>query len=176
MLKRAKPPFGADELRLVAQYALGTLSHDLACRLAKRHGFEPSKKGQEWEHAEKARSLYKTANGAALAVFVWEAMLLSLAAQTTETDDDLLAEAAKLYKVDVRALRSALVKAEKEKERKRKTTKPAKGESARKPRALADKTTRKSTRPSFTGRPLLFAAPNPSVDRIKSRAERTAAA
>lgn len=62
-------------------------------------------------------------------------MLLSLATQTTATGDDLLAEAAKLYKVDVRALRSALVKAEREKEQKRKAAKPVKEQAARKAKA-----------------------------------------
>jgi ParB family chromosome partitioning protein len=135
VLKRAKPSFGVDELRLVAQYALGSLSHDLACRLAKRHGIEPSKKGQEWELAEKARSLYKTANGAALAALVWEAMLLALAANATETKDALLVEAARLYKVDLKTLRSAVLKAEKEKEEKQKTKKLRKEEAARRTKA-----------------------------------------
>ncbi|HET8925259.1 MAG TPA: ParB/RepB/Spo0J family partition protein [Candidatus Acidoferrum sp.] len=115
ILKRAKPPFGTGELRVVAQHLVGSLSHDLACRLAKRHGFEPSKKGQEWELADKARSLYKTANGAPLAALVWEAMLLPLAANTTEAKDDLLSDAAKLYKLDVKALRKQIENTEKEK-------------------------------------------------------------
>jgi ParB family chromosome partitioning protein len=131
VLKRAKPSFGVDELRLVAQYALGSLSHELARRLAKRHGIEPSKKEQEWELAEKARSLYKTTDGVALAALVWEAMLLALATNTTETKDDLLAEAAKLYKVNLKALRSAVVKAEKDKEVKQRTAKLQKEEAAR---------------------------------------------
>ena len=126
VLKRAKPPFREEELRLVAQFALGTLSHDLACRLAKRHGLEPATKGQDWELAEKARSLYKTAEGAALAALIFEAMLLALAANTTESKDDLLADAAKLYKVDVRALRKETEKAEREKMLKRKATKAQK--------------------------------------------------
>lgn len=115
VLKRAKPPFGEDELRLIAQHLVGSLSHDLACRLAKRHGFEPSKKGQEWELAEKARSISKNANGAALAALIWETMLLALAANTTETKDDLLSAAAKLYKVDAKALRTEIERVEKEK-------------------------------------------------------------
>jgi len=115
VLKRAKPPFGTEELRLVAQHLVSSLSHDFACRLAKRHGFEPLKKGQEWELADKARSLCKATDGAALAALVWEAMLLALAASTTETKDDLLIHAAKLYNVDVKALRRETEKAEKEK-------------------------------------------------------------
>jgi len=115
VLKRAKPPFREEELRLVAQFALGTLSHDLACRLAKRHSLEPATKGQDWELAEKARLLYKTADGAALAALIFEAMLLALAANTTESKDDLLADAAKLYKVDVKDLRRETKNALKEK-------------------------------------------------------------
>ena len=85
------------------------------------------------ELAEKARSLYKVTDGAALAALVWEAMLLALAAHTTETKGDLLTEAAKLYKVDVKALRSATLSAGKEKEQK-KIAKLQKGESSRKPK------------------------------------------
>lgn len=126
VVKRAKAPFGKGELRLVVQYLVGTLSHDLACRLAKRHDMEPSKKGQDWELAEKARTLYKTANGATLAALVLEVMLLALAASTTETKDDLLADAAKLYKVDVKALRRQTERTEKEKTLKRKPAKTRK--------------------------------------------------
>ena len=135
VLKRAKPPFGAGELRLVAQHVVGSLSHDLACRLAKRHGFELSKKGQDWELAEKARSLYKVTDGAALAALVWEAMLLALAAHSAETKDDLLTEVAKLYKVDVKALRRQTEKAEKEKEERQKAAKQREGKTVRKPKA-----------------------------------------
>src|SRR5216683_3940452 len=63
VLKRVKPPFGNEELRIVAQFILRSLSHDLACRLAKRHGLESSKKEQDWELADKARSLYKATEG-----------------------------------------------------------------------------------------------------------------
>jgi len=129
VLKRAKPPFGAGELRLVAQHVVGSLSHDLPCRLAKRHGFEPSKKGQEWELAEKARSLFNVTDGAALAALVWEAMLLALAAHATEAKDDLLTEAAKLYNVDVKALRRQTEKTEKEKDERQQ------GKTVRKPKA-----------------------------------------
>jgi len=135
VLRRAKPHFGSDELRLVAQHIVGSLSHDLACRLAKRHGFEPSKKGQDWELAEKARLLYKATDGAALAALVWEAMLLAVAAHTTETKDDLLTEAAKLYGVDVKALRRQTEKAEKEKDERQQTAKLRKRKTVRKPKA-----------------------------------------
>jgi ParB family chromosome partitioning protein len=135
VLKRVKPPFGTDELRLVAQHVVGSLSHDLACRLAKRHGLEPSKKGQEWELAEKARSLSKAINGPALAALIFEAMLLGAAGNTTETKDDLLSDAAKLCKVDVKALRNAVAKEEKERSEKQKTAKQRKVKPAAKPKS-----------------------------------------
>jgi ParB family transcriptional regulator, chromosome partitioning protein len=123
VLKRAKPPFGTDELRLVAQHLVGSLSHDLACRLAKRHGFETSKKGQEWELADKARSISKTVDGPALAALVWETVLIALASQVTEAKDDLSIHASRLYNVDVEALRSETQRAEKEKTLRLKTAK-----------------------------------------------------
>ena len=135
VLKRVKPPFGIEELRLVAQFVLRSLSHDLACRLAKRHDLQPSTKGQDWELADKARSLYKTTDGGALAALIFEAMLLALAANTTEPKEDLLADAARHYKVDVKALRSTVVKADKEKEQKQKVAKLAKGKNAPKAKA-----------------------------------------
>jgi hypothetical protein len=52
-----------------------------------------------------------------------ETMLLALAANTTETKDDLLIDAAKLYKVDMKALRRETEKAEKEKTVKLKSAK-----------------------------------------------------
>jgi len=134
VLKRVKPPFGNEELRIVAQFILRSLSHDLACRLAKRHGLEPSKKGQDWELADKARSLYKTVDGAALAALIFEAVLLAPAGTATETKDDPLTDAARLYKVDVKALRSAVVKAEREKEGKQKAAKLQKMKAVRKPK------------------------------------------
>ena len=134
VLKRVRAPLGNEALRLVARFVLGSLSHDLARRLAKRHGLEPSKKGQDWELAEKARSLHKTANGAALAALIFEAMLLAIAADSTETKEDLLTDSARLYKVDVKALRAAVAKAEKEKESKKKSAKLHKGKNGTKVR------------------------------------------
>jgi len=127
VLKRVRAPLGSEALRLVARFILGSLSHDLARRLAKRHGLEPSQKGQDWELAEKARSLHKTADGTALAALIFEAMLLAAAASSTETKEDLLTASARLYKVDVRALRAAVAKAEKDKESKKKPANPHKG-------------------------------------------------
>jgi ParB family chromosome partitioning protein len=123
VLKRVKPPLGNDALRLVAQFMLRSLSHDLACRLAKRHGLEPSKKDQDWELAEKARSLYKTADGAALAALIFEAMLLASIGNAAETKDDSLTAAAALYKVDVKPLRRTALREKKERQPKRKDTK-----------------------------------------------------
>jgi hypothetical protein len=61
--------------------------------------------------AEKARTLYKKADAAALAVLIFESILLGPAASGTATkDDDPLTDAAALYKVDIKRLRGALLK------------------------------------------------------------------
>ncbi len=113
VLKRVKPQFGCAELRMVAQFVLRSLSHELACRLAKRHGLQNPKDAHDWQMAEKARSLYKRADAAALAVLIFEAMFLGAAGSATENkDDDSLLEAALLFKMDVKALRVADAKAE----------------------------------------------------------------
>src|SRR5579871_2683908 len=135
VLKRVKPPFGNEELRIVARFILRSLSHDLACRLAKRHGLQTAKKNQDWELAEKARSLFKTTDGAALAALIFEAMLLAPAGSAPETKDDPLADAAKLFKVDGKAVRNAVIKSEKEKQQKQKAAKPREGKAANKPKA-----------------------------------------
>src|SRR5258706_6933414 len=49
VLKRVKPQFGTGELRMVAQFLLRSLSHELACRLAKRHGFQNPKDAHDWQ-------------------------------------------------------------------------------------------------------------------------------
>ncbi len=117
VLKRVKPQFGTEELRIVAQFILRSLSHELACRLAKRHQLQNSKGMNDWQMAEKARTLYKKADAATLAVLIFEAMLISPAGNaSTNRDDDPLADAASLYKVDSKASRSAVAKGEKEKE------------------------------------------------------------
>jgi hypothetical protein len=65
--------------------------------------------------AEKARALYKKADTNGLAVLIFEAMLIGSAGSATmNKDDDPLADAASLYKVDTKALRTAIAKAEKE--------------------------------------------------------------
>jgi ParB family transcriptional regulator, chromosome partitioning protein len=132
VLKRVKAPLAGDALRLIARFVLVSLSHDLACRLAKRHGLEPAKKGQDWELADEVRLLYKTADGTTLAALIFEAMLLAVAGNSSETKDDLLTESAKVYKVDVRALRTEVAKAEKEKEKRKKMGKPRKNKNSAK--------------------------------------------
>ena len=120
VLKRVKPQFGTEELRMVAQFALRSLSHELVCRLAKRHGFHNPKDAHDWQMAEKARTLSKKADGAALAVLIFEAMLISPAGNASANkDDDPLADAASIYKVDTKALRAAVAKAEQEKAQKK---------------------------------------------------------
>ena len=139
VLKRVKPQFGTEELRIVAQFALRSLSHDVVCRLAKRHGLHNPKDAHDWQAAEKARTLYKKADAASLAALIFEAMLIGTAGSATiNKDDDLLADAACHYKIDAKALRTAIAKAEKEKTRKKKEATHTKGK--RSPKA---KTTRK---------------------------------
>ncbi len=120
VLKRVKPQFGSEELRMVAQFVLRSLSHELACRLAKRHGLQNPRDAHDWQMAEKARTLYKKADAAGLAVLVFEAMLIGPAGSATVSkDDDPLADAACLCKIDAKALRIAVAEAEKEKARKK---------------------------------------------------------
>jgi len=120
VLRRVKPQFGTDELRIVAQFVLRSLSHELACRLAKRHGFQNPKDAHDWQMAEKARTLYKKADAAGLAVLIFEAMLIgSAGSATVNKDDDPLADTASLYKIDTKALRAAVAEADKEKARKK---------------------------------------------------------
>ena len=120
VLKRVKPQFGTEELRMVAQFVLRSLSHELVCRLAKRHGFQNPKDAHDWQMAEKARTLYKRADAAALAVLIFEAMLLGPAGSATaDKDDDPLSDAASLCKIDAKALRTAVAKAEREKVQKK---------------------------------------------------------
>ena len=120
MLKRVKPQFGTEELRMVAQFVLRSLSHELACRLAKRHSLQNPKDARDWQMAEKARTLYKKVDAAELAALIFEAMLIGAAGSATvNKDDDPLADATCLYKVNAKALHTALVKADKEKAQKK---------------------------------------------------------
>ena len=120
VLKRVKPQFGTEEMRMVACFALRSLSHELACRLAKRHGLQNPKDPRDYQMAEKAQTLYKKADGAELAVLIFEAMLLGSAERTTENkEDDPLSIAASLFKIDTKALRASVAKEEQEKARKK---------------------------------------------------------
>jgi ParB family transcriptional regulator, chromosome partitioning protein len=111
VVKRVKAPFGGEELRLVARFLLQSMSHDLACRLAKRHGLENPKQARDWQMAEKARQLYRRADAADLASLVFELMLLDCAANATVAkEDDLLADAARLCNIDVKRMRTVIAK------------------------------------------------------------------
>ena len=135
VLKRVRPQFGTEELRLVAQFILRSLSHDLVCRLAKRHGLQNPKDAHDWQMAEKTRTLYKKADGAALAVLIFEAMLIGSAGNASASkDDDPLADAARLYRVDTKALRAAVAKAEQEKAQKKNKAASRKEKTTPKPR------------------------------------------
>src|SRR5260370_30603747 len=67
VLKRVKPEFGTEQLRMVACFALRSLPHELTCRLAKRHGLQNPKDPRDYQMAEKARTLYKKADAPGLA-------------------------------------------------------------------------------------------------------------
>jgi ParB family chromosome partitioning protein len=119
VLKRVKPQFGTEQMRMVACFALRSLSHELVCRLAKRHGLQNPKDPRDYQMAEKARTLYKKADAAGLAVLIFEAMLLGSAERTSESkDDDPLSIAAGLFRIDTKALRANVAKEEQEKARK----------------------------------------------------------
>src|SRR6266851_10329308 len=131
VLKRVKPQLGTEELRIVAQFALRSLPHEVACRLAKRHGLQNPKDAHDWQIAEKARTLYKKADAPALAVLIFEAMLIgSAGSATVNKDDDPLADAAHVYKIDSKALRAAVAKGEKEKVQKKEEATRTKGKRA----------------------------------------------
>jgi ParB family chromosome partitioning protein len=137
VLKRVKPQFGTDELRIVAQFVLRSLSHELACRLAKRHGLQNLKDAHDWQMAEKARVLYKKADAAGLAALIFESMLIGHAGSATvNKDDDLLTDVASHYKVDTKALHIAVAKAEKDKAQKKKKVCSAKEKPAPKSKTV----------------------------------------
>jgi hypothetical protein len=124
LLNRVKPQLAAEELRLVARFVLHSLSHELACRLGKRRGLQNAKDARPWETAEKARALSKNVDAAELAVLLFEAILLGSAGSTTpDKKDDLLTDAAAIYKIPVKTLRAAIAKEEKTRAQK-KATKP----------------------------------------------------
>jgi hypothetical protein len=120
VLKRVKPQFGTEEMRMVACFALSSLPHELVCRLAKRHGLQNPKDPRDYQMAEKARTLYKKADAAGLAVLIFEAMLLGSAERTTDSkDDDPLNIATAVFKIDTKAVRASVAKEEQEKARKK---------------------------------------------------------
>ena len=120
---------------MVAQFVLRSLSHELASRLAKRHALQNPKDGNDWQMAEKTRTLYKKADAAALAVLIFEAMLINPAGNASASkDDDPLADAASLYKVDTKALRAAVAKAGREKAEKKNKSALRKEKPAPKPK------------------------------------------
>jgi ParB family chromosome partitioning protein len=120
VLKRVKPQFGTEEMRMVACFALRSLPHEQACRLAKRHGLQNPKDPRGYQMAEKARTLYKKADAAGLAMLIFEAILVGCVESTNESkDDDPLATAAALYKIDAKALRAVVAKEAKAKAQKK---------------------------------------------------------
>ena len=111
VLKRVKPHFGTEEMRMVACFALRSLPHEQACRLTKWHGSQNPKDPRDWQMAEKARTLYKKADAAGLAMLIFEAILVGCVESTSESkDNDPLATAATLYKIDAKVLRAVVAK------------------------------------------------------------------
>src|SRR5882672_380624 len=120
VLKHVKPQFGTEEMRMVARFALRSLPHELVCRLAKRHGLLDPKDPRDYQMAEKARTLYKKADGAGLAVLIFEAMLLGSVERTTDSkNDDPLSIAAAVFKIDTKTLRASVAEEAKQKEQKK---------------------------------------------------------
>jgi len=116
VLKRVKPQLASDELRLVLRFVLASLPHELACRLAKRHGLGNAQETHDWQLAEKARTLWKKADESSLTTLLLETMLLGSAANGGEhKENDLLTLTASLYKVDARAILRRFRKEEKAK-------------------------------------------------------------
>ena len=131
VLKRVKRQFGTEELWMVACFALHSLPHALICRLAKRHGLQNPKDPRDYQMAEKARTLYKKADGAGLAVLIFEAMLLGPAERTTDSkDNDPLSIAAAAFKIDTKTLRAGVAEEAKQKAQKKARKTPGKPKSA----------------------------------------------
>jgi hypothetical protein len=75
---------------------------------------------RDYQMAEKARTLYKKADAAELAVLIFEAMLLGSTDRTTANkDDDPLSIAAALFKIDTKAVRASVAKEEQSKVQKK---------------------------------------------------------
>jgi len=56
VLKRVKPQFGTEEMRMVACFALRSMPHEQACRLAKRHGLQNPKDPRDWADSREGPS------------------------------------------------------------------------------------------------------------------------
>jgi hypothetical protein len=120
VLKRVKPQLATEELRLVTRFVLRSLSYELACRVAKRHCRQDPQNARNRHMAEPARALDRKADAAGLTILLFEAMLVGPAGSATvRREDDPLLDAAKLYKIDVKALQSVAAKSEKLKSRKK---------------------------------------------------------
>jgi len=150
---------------MVACFALRSLPHELACRLAKRHGLQNPKDPRNWQIAEKARTLYKKADAAELAMLIFEAILVGCVESTSESkDDDPLATAAGLYKIDAKALRAVVAKEAKGKAQKKaeKTGGKPKSENHLETQSQVTSRTRAGLslrgQPRFVFRPPLFCA------------------
>jgi hypothetical protein len=69
---------------------------------------------------EKARALYKKADAAGLAMLIFEAILVGCVEGTSDSkNDDPLATAAALYKIDAKALRANVAREAREKAEKK---------------------------------------------------------
>jgi len=81
--------------------------------------------------AEKARTLYKKADGAGLAVLIFEAMLLGSVERTTDSKgNDSLSIAAAVFKIDTKTLRAGVAEEAKQKAQKKAHKIPGKPKSA----------------------------------------------
>jgi ParB family transcriptional regulator, chromosome partitioning protein len=133
VLKRVKPQLATEELRLVTRFVLRSLSYELACRVAKRHCWQEPGDARKRSVPEPPRALDEKADAAGLAVLLFEAMLIGPAGSATvSSEDDPLLDAAKLYKIDVKALRNVVAQSEKLKTRKKTEAPRAKAKPASK--------------------------------------------
>jgi hypothetical protein len=123
VLKRVKPHFGKEEMRMVAAFTLGSLPHEQACRIAERHGLGNPKDARDWQAAQKSRNALQKADTGGLARLIFETTLIGCVETTNEgKDDDPLSEAAGLFKVDTKPLRAAVAKGVKEETKKKRKT------------------------------------------------------
>ena len=136
VLKRVKPQLATEELRLVTRFVLSSLSYELACCVAKRHCWQEPRDARKQSVPDPPRALDEKADAAGLAVLLFEAMLVGPAGSATvRREDDPLLDAAKLYKIDVKALRNVVAKSEKLKTRTKTEAPHAKSKAASKTKA-----------------------------------------